>query len=326
MAVLSSHAVAHTRRVVWRVLPWLLVAACFKPASFEPCAIACTTSAACPDDLACVEGRCTTSGVACPPADGGGTVADAAIDAPDADGGDGCPATPPMFTGMLAPLHDGTSYTPGTANAVYLTNNGLFAETPLDGDGTALRFIVPAQTHDSHRSPRLAPTGDEVFFGAQRSSSETQDLLHSRFDGQIWGPPTPVTLSFLASAAIIPGTPSQTTPRRMIIQIDDVVDELVEASPDNWVVTPVPELASMTVIDPNLTPDGLHVVFVGQGPTGFAVMIADRVAVTEDFGTPRILLGVPATAILNSPVLSKDCSVLYVSMNNVVHRIPPPPR
>ena len=69
----------------------LLVAACYRP-SFEDCALTCSTSNLCPDDLHCVAGLCRLSATpgACPAPE-----PDADVSAPDAsDAPDAPPGTP----------------------------------------------------------------------------------------------------------------------------------------------------------------------------------------------------------------------------------------
>jgi hypothetical protein len=71
------------------------------------------------------------------------------------------------------------------------------------------------------------------------------------------------------------------------------------------------ELGVAAAHSPMLTPDGLHVVFVGTDSAAKSGMYyADRADTSARFSTGRLLVGVP---VVDGAYVPEDCSRIYLS-------------
>jgi|MudIll2142460700_1097286.scaffolds.fasta_scaffold29200_2 hypothetical protein len=157
--------------------------------------------------------------------------------------------------------------------------------------------------------PRLAPESDQLLVRASTTSFE----IYERFGTQ-WnklgtlGIPVTANHQLSAPSRLVDGT------RHIIVNTTDELHEYVGSSTEPWrrVATYTrsqlgldPQLLLAT---PNLTPDGLRLVF----RTSRGLAYADRAGIEAPFGTARdVVLDVPD---VNTPHLLEDCSRLYFSI------------
>jgi hypothetical protein len=108
--------------------------------------------------------------------------------------------------------------------------------------------------------------------------------------------------------------------RRLLYASQAAIYEIVEASPGVWQPVTSYSAASLGVTQinspPDLSPDGLRVVFSGQrivatGEDPNAVLYATRASLSAGFGKATVLDGPPLDA--ETPFLTADCSRLYFS-------------
>jgi len=171
-----------------RVAALAVLIACYRPAHELPCTIACTTD--CPAGLTCIDGLCRQADGSC----GGGDAAPGDVPRDSLDA-----AAAPCVLGSFT--HDtmympGLDYATGGAKSVYaasFTDDDIW-ETTADSAGVGSR--IPAAVFAGYGAlwPRLAPSGDELFFIGNQGG--TYELMRSRADvAGNWQPATTVTVS-----------------------------------------------------------------------------------------------------------------------------------
>jgi len=163
-------------------------------------------------------------------------------------------------------------------------------------------------------TPQLFPEGDRAVFTRPLANLLPEFVVYKRRNGAWQIAYTLLAADYDDSI----GTPSR-RPNAHIMHSrpnTGAVDEYVEAAPDVWTLvrsyTPA-ELGTISLYTPfNLTPDGLHVVFLAYLPGGEIVVLhAQRDSVDTPFGPGVPVMGIPRSA--GTPFMTHDCGRVYLS-------------
>ncbi len=242
---------------------------------------------------------------------------DAPADAPFA-----CPPTgeTPQFSRLLHQIpqscrHYTASGPLGRATALCREPLAQVAEGPSEGPLSPVAGLadVGAQRFDL---VRLVPEGDEMYVRhwdtgtvvgrIRRFRREADDTFTAATDVTLQGATTDSFVQF--------GAPSRGPRRRMMLRNGTGALQEVEIS-ETGVAQPIAvyteaELGVDLLISlPNLTPDGLHLVFSGQREEQHTYY-SDRATLADRFSPGRRLANVPAA---NDTFLTEDCSRVYFS-------------
>lgn len=262
---------------------------------------------------------------------------------------DAAPACPPLgtaprFRSAPFPLttscdHYVESVAPATAMAWCF--NGPTQSVIAQGQNDSLSAapgIVPVSSTGQLEMPRIFPEGDQVIV-RERDLTKTPNTLvfddFVRAPGQRWS----FAMTIVWPALFPPGSgihdevsvPTFASPERRIFYSNtfntDAFYEL--ADPGTGWTTPTPpsqgkytladlEPAGATltaILEPNPTPDGLRLVFIGrQANLPSSLFYADRADVHARFGTAQPVL--PTLPNITDADLTEDCGALFYSLNN----------
>ena len=329
----------------------MLLAGCYRPAAEDACKVLCPTGE-CPEGAQCMAGQCVPNGGTCPgivPTDDGMPAdmfvpADAFVSpdaTPDAPGTTTCM---PLIMNLEGQYKTGQSFTMNRAKtrAALLTfDSTAQVWTVSVGEGPSIDSSPPAFIERIAPSgfiaeigyPRMSPDGTTIFMTAKDSSEQSFGAFSTRnaVSGQ-WSAAAALFLQDmngimkLATFGLVLGTPSEASPRRMPISYDTTnLREFEEVAQNTWrerTITTANSLGVILVREPNFTPDGLRVVFIGQKAGGSVAI----------FSATRTMIGQPwsmATQIFDDAIsaeasafLAADCSVLFYDNSNagVVNR------
>jgi len=195
---------------------------------------------------------------------------------------------------------------------------GTYYEGEADMPLTMGATLSPPPT-PTQGSPRLAPEGDELFVRDYNPISPTAPATVDRYvpQGDIWVRQANI-ISFVAASPVEISAPTRRSagPRRMLV-LSSTTDlrEFEEAPAGLWTQVAMythTELGTGEIHFPNLTPDGLHLIFEGRdslgGPTlvyasrpSMAARFANAVDANPFFGSPQI----------SDPFLVEDCARMY---------------
>lgn len=164
--------------------------------------------------------------------------------------------------------------------------------------------------------PKLAPDGDELW--ATTFDTNGASLAGYSRSGTTW---THAFDVFRFVGQLDAGTPMRAgTTRRVLFHSGNAIHELDQVAPGSWteINVGVYTLAYLQVdaimSAPNVTPDGLRMVFgarVGVLQPRLGVFYADRATLADPFGPAVRIDAVPDQA--GTPFLTEDCSRLYFS-------------
>jgi hypothetical protein len=185
--------------------------------------------------------------------------------------------------------------------AVVSGDLGAFEVTLADGTTTPIDLGIYNMS-----GLAMAPEGTSMFFTAVVEPPSLQGAL--RAGAASW-----VTTTARLPAGTFAGTPTadEFGPRRVLVRLRDATDQIQEYEDDDGLWKPhgdVHEVGAMFA--PNLTPNGLSMVFAGTDPTTLepAVFLATRASIDDWFGDPIAILPGPH----RSPQLLDTCKALYV--------------
>ena len=152
----------------------------------------------------------------------------------------------------------------------------------------------------------MAPEGTSMFFTEAVEPPALTGAL--RAGAGAW-----VTTTARLPAGTYAGTPTadELGPRRVLVQLRDSIDQIQEYEDDSGFWMPHGEVHEVAgQFAPNLTPNGLSMVYTGFDPmTGeLAIFIATRASIDEWFGDAVVILPGPHS----SPQLLDTCKALYV--------------
>ena len=176
-----------------------------------------------------------------------------------------------------------------------------------------------------HESPRLAPSGDQLFVRSPGATQQTVEFLVYARGEDDWTSPAVLALDpsnvVLGSDDIISTPSAGAAERRLVLAhgpSPHAFFEMHEQGSLGWKPVDAPYSPAMFQLDdiqePYLTPDGLAVIFVGvkQGARDVYILVRDqfRAFTLADLKT----LYHPTTALdLHTPFVNADCSRLYFS-------------
>lgn len=151
----------------------------------------------------------------------------------------------------------------------------------------------------------LAPEGNALFYTA----SSEPDLLK----GALRGSATQWVLGATTPRGVFAGTPSADVfgPRRLLVKERELGDEIQEYEDiaGRWTPVGMPH-AVPSFHAPNLTPNGLTMVFAGTDEAGVpGIRAAQRASITEWFGPPTTL----REGAFYAAQLLGECKRLYTS-------------
>ena len=209
----------------------------------------------------------------------------------------------------------------GRTAAIAVKSNTVFSgalDAPLDAIA-----ITDANLDHELRVARLAPEGDQIFVQIRDRTTDVTTV--ERFDrvGDAWqlAGTLPITLADEFDRISAP-TARERGPRRMLlltrasVGFAKVIQELVEDDAGNWGPAGEPyasfALGVDGIFDPNLSADGLRIVFSGFGFSGEnAVYYVDRASVDERFAAATPVFSLLGNGLALSPFLADDCARMY---------------
>jgi hypothetical protein len=247
----------------------------------------------------------------------------------------GCPASgPPAFSPAFTQILSGddchgytTSRTTQTATAQCTIDITLLTpvilQGPADSNQIAPAGFDPALTNPMVE-PKLAPDGDELWVAEPDGSTGSQ-ILYYQPSPPVNGMPQWITPTLVLSSPdpfIRVGTPTRAGTSRRVMYLDssNLVHELAQQPDGSWTDTPLMQKSKIETFSatsaPNLTPDGMHMVFAGSLSSAnnrLGVVYAARASldVPFTFDDMAIVDGAPDQA--TTPFLTEDCSRVYFS-------------
>lgn len=260
--------------------------------------------------MACLVGGCFSK----PPAPGAG------------DGGGGNPAATcpalgetPRFTTFPQIVASGVfpvNYTFDEARTLavaYIPSMGI-VEGTVDSDQLMLS-VLERDPGDNIDQPALSPEGDELFVRRRVGVTTDYAILRYTRDGSQWKRAEIVPIPIGGQDQL--GVPTRREPtRRMVIHRGGAIEEFreYEEGVGSWQLVGTytrPMLQVMLFANPNITPDGLRLVFSATTDvvTRYKALIADRPDVTSAFGPARLMVELPGD--ITDPFMTNDCWRLY---------------
>lgn len=245
----------------------------------------------------------------------------------------GCPAdgSAPRFASSFSQVltHGACiAYNESTVDSTFSAYCGISGPVSADAissgtigvDGFAFATLDPAPPAGA--VGKLAPEGDRLFIAdASTGSGKITEYARAADPGAMptmWGSAVDLVITPADSSIGDVGTPSSASPkRRMFYFGSQGPTEIEEQAPGQWMVVGVitaPKLTLTVSTPPNLSPDGLRIVFAGElsgiSPrSGF--LYSARAQLTDEFTSFVLIDTAPTSA--NDPFLRGDCSRLYFS-------------
>ncbi|NVB82701.1 MAG: hypothetical protein HOV81_30270 [Kofleriaceae bacterium] len=167
----------------------------------------------------------------------------------------------------------------------------------------------------TYENPQLAPEGDELFVRYSDPGAATGEIKVFRRSGNSWTEAGAVSINGVTiTAEVAFGTPSRAPNRRMFVSNYDISEireiELDATYHGTVVATYTPqEVDTFLRSQPNLTPDGLRIIFSVGGAGRDQVGYGDRASLADRF-TFQLLPDAPTG---ETPFLTEDCGRLYFS-------------
>lgn len=232
-----------------------------------------------------------------------------------------CPTDdePPQFTKLPISITTGAfpnyySFDEARTFAVADRTNLGMVEGPVDTD-LFDTFVLAKDSGDYVFSPRVAPEGDELLVVVRSATDQYSVRIHARTGPRVW--PRGPTPALMISAAEQLSTPSRRVPERRIIIRNGTGTEFREHA-ERAGMWPIVGTYSMSELgvgsllqDPQLSPDGLRLVFTIQATVGHPIYYASRHAITDRFGAAKLMLTLSGSAKPKFPTLTQDCARLY---------------
>lgn len=319
------------------LVAFVLITACYRPSLDHERCVLCGTSGECPGELACIDGYCGGSQT-CTQTEDSGTTSDAPGDTARRS----CELVPfedPLALGIVPPDSSPASFTTDAAATF-----GAFKHTTTKIGTTPLSSPMFATVLDDavskNYAPHLSPEGNELFVQTDVDGMQLEYGFRVSYrNGGDWSAPQTLTLrndnlTISINGTDFPGTPTAFAagPRRMMFLREQpgAWIELQEASPsgetwDQVATYAAPRFGLLRIYHPQLSADGLRVVFVGEGASNsFAIYVATRTDATEPFSGATVPL-VSVNHGAAHPFLSDDCRTLYYDLlgTGIVKHAPP---
>lgn len=275
----------------------------------------------------CHFGECVAAGC------GNGVVeANEACDDGNTTGGDGCSALcdeldvcPPLGKApqysrvFQQPISQACSeYTISeTSEAVaYCTSSTAMGVSQGAVDSPMMTlYAFAASNFGSYEHPRLAPEADTIFAMYYNSGGSFALTRWLRANDGTWAYASTIMLPPAVGTGAVFGTPTRGPLRHvMALANPTTVLELVIDDTESAVVVATITASQLDTggisSPPNLTPDGLRMVFTASGLGGNHVFYADRSTIDAAFSAAIALVNAPATP---DPFMTANCGRLYFS-------------
>jgi hypothetical protein len=304
--------------------------ACYSPTGEATCTVKCDgPDAPCPGAMRCGDANfCEQPGGAtCGP---GGEVVDASpnpmVDASDLDG---------LVTGPCTPSSSMTSETGLSRSGEWFVGDHFSQRAMMfyDGDlltfegnfdapgGTYVTAVAPNMTNITYRGPRLSLGGAEMYLKVA-NNGEISFGRSMRSAADKWSLPASVAFTsggtnvlFDDSDDISP--PTVTSPRRLMISSVNAFLEFSQSGSDplTWKLessTFGGVLFGVTFLgQASLSPDGLMMIFRGNGGANNQAYYVTRTTVAQAFGGIAVPLPHVSNLSVNTPFLSANCKHFY---------------
>jgi hypothetical protein len=205
-----------------------------------------------------------------------------------------------------------------TFAVAYRVNAGGIVEAPVDS-ADFVPLDLDADAGDRLFDPRVAPEGDQLVVRVQNAAGQWNLRLYTRSGVQSWqrGP----TLTSLLPAERC-STPSRrsTTDERRFIRLDPTGSELAEYTErvGVWSLVRTYDRATLGVSlqqqieDPQLSPDGLRLVFTVREIVGRPIYFTDRASIDDAFRPASLMLQLTGDSEPQDPFMVQDCTRLYM--------------
>lgn len=181
-------------------------------------------------------------------------------------------------------------------------------EGPVDSDSLAPATFSPAIPPGvAVAYPRIAPEGDELFVRVEGTRIERY-----RRTGEIWTLAGRLSIPVGFNSGISAPTRRLPDGRRIIIDGTNGLQEYVESASDQWMTFGTPFDVMASPEEPNLSPDGLYVIYRTTVDSIPRFRIQSRDDLTASFTKPidfNPFFGSPG---IYWPYMTGDCSRLYM--------------
>lgn len=195
----------------------------------------------------------------------------------------------------------------------YIPSMGV-VEGPVDSDQLALA-VLQRDPGDNIDQPAISPEGDELFVRRRVGVTTEYAILRYARDGSQWTRVEVLAIPIGGQDQFSVPT-RRTQSRRIVVHRGGAIEEFREYEDigTSWQLVGTYTRSMLQVMlfsSPNITPDGLRLVFSATNDTvtRYKAMIADRSEVTSSFGPARLMVELPGD--VNDPFMTNDCSRLY---------------
>jgi hypothetical protein len=250
---------------------------------------------------------------------GDAPIADANPDGTDSDVS--CLASTFQQAVLLTGIPAGTAYARNVSNlALFADEQGKIKQVTAPGQ-TPLDVSFLASPAMPVANPSLAASTDggnaQAFF-----LQETTLVKATRNSGAVWSTPIPVgTTGVSIDVSFAFGQATATIPRRAFASGGGKIYEAVEQAGGSWAFDMTTITGAIQPFHPNLSRDGLAVVFVGRDAnTNLRLFVATRPSIGATFANPIALPDQPAGVggTEGFPSFSHDCAHIYLSTDQTV--------
>ena len=295
-------------------VPHGAIVACTGAADATPCSYAQLADGVCGSGV-CVAPGCGNGVVEPDEVCDGGPRCDA-----DCQGVHGCPpiGTAPQFSPIVheAIAQDCFNYRVSSARGLavascFTQGVGGGYSGPIDAPLAVIPALTP-QPGVAFDFTSITPEGDELVSRESHSPMPPELLTLAPAADGTWVVTGALQLPFDPTTLQSIGAPSRAPDRRVAaVTVDATLHELAIDPSGNVVEFAAYTNAALgigTPQTPNVSPDGLRMVFSAFGGAGFSPYCSDRASKGDLFGGAVPLVGAPA---VTDPFLTEDCARLY---------------
>ena len=307
--------------------------ACYSPAGEATCKVECSgPDSPCPGAMRCGDYNFCEKpgGETCGP---GGEIIDAFVPDPDAQGDapvDGLVSGPCLVASTMisddsiAPVGAWFVGDHFSQRAMMIGASNLMSyEGNFDVSGATYARPVIEPVGTEYRAPRLSPGGSEMYLKADVSGTISFGLS-TRTGPNAWSLHSNVVfkngaqfIQFSDADNISP--PTLTNPRRLVVSSSNGFQEFTETNPLLWklaLTVSTPILGGVSFLgQASLSPEGLKLVFQGQGAGLISAYYVTRPDVTQNFSGPAIEIPHNMQSSVYTPFLSANCKHFYYTSN-----------
>lgn len=235
-----------------------------------------------------------------------------------------CTAAAPVFRGKPVPVivsgEYSRTYSISLDRRIAVANRiGGIIEGPGDSAMMTGALLMPPPP-STIGSPRLSPEGDELFISYAESPVNAAIHRYAR-EQNLWVYKAKLfTVMPTNQPDISIPTRRELGPRRLFVGVNtSELREYIEGPADQWTQLGSAYLTSDlgvgTILFPNISSDGLRLVFQGQQSNTLTLLYASRASVNERFGKAVAANPFFGNPPIYDPYLLDDCSRLYFFAN-----------